>query len=187
MGHILLTVTFYPLKMAKIGFLNTFRPNRLTKYNLGAELTFLVAKIFYIPLPQYVSKSLGTLTQKVGNFPNPPLTAHCATLHYTTPSIMSMFPPVMCTVPCPERLREVLIRTWVANIRCEHSTFKVDCTQTTEQSYCENTTVRTYYKSASGTLQEHIARKHREYREMLPWTHPSVVNVSNCFYWNVRF
>ena len=73
----LLTVTFYPLKMAKMVFLDTFRPNRLTKHNLGAERTFLVAKIFYIPLPQYVSKSLGTLTQKVGNFPNPPLTAHC--------------------------------------------------------------------------------------------------------------
>ena len=68
----LLTVTFYPLKMAKMVFLDTFRPNRLTKHNLGAERTFLVAKIFYIPLPQYVSKSLGTLTQKVGNFPNPP-------------------------------------------------------------------------------------------------------------------
>ena len=72
------TVTFYPLKMAKMGFLDTFRSNRLTKHNLGAKRTFLVAKIFYIPLPQYVSKSLGTLTQKVGNFPNPPpLRAHC--------------------------------------------------------------------------------------------------------------
>ena len=77
MGHILLTVTFYPLKMAKMVFLDTFRPKRLTKHNLGVERTFLMAKIFYIPLPQYVSKSLGTLTQKVGNFPNPPLTAHC--------------------------------------------------------------------------------------------------------------
>ena len=63
--------------MAKMGFLDTFRSNRLTKHNLRAEQTFLVVKIFYIPLPQYVSKSLGTLTQKVGNFPNPPLTAHC--------------------------------------------------------------------------------------------------------------
>ena len=61
-----------------MGFLDTFRSNRLTKHNLGAKRTFLVVKIFYIPLPQYVSKSLGTLTQKVGNFPNPPLTAHCA-------------------------------------------------------------------------------------------------------------
>ena len=68
----LLTVTFYPLNMAIMLFLDSFRPNRLTKHSLGAELTFLVAKIFYILLPQYVSKSLGTLTQKVGNFPNPP-------------------------------------------------------------------------------------------------------------------
>ena len=44
----LLTVTFYPLKMAKIVFLNTFKPNRPTKHNLGDERTFLVAKIFYI-------------------------------------------------------------------------------------------------------------------------------------------
>ena len=58
--------------MAKMGFLDTFRSNRLTKHTLGAKRTFLVAKIFYIPLPQYISKSLGTLTQKVGNFPNPP-------------------------------------------------------------------------------------------------------------------
>ena len=74
----LLTVTFYPLKMAKMVFLDTFRPNRLTKHNLGAERTFLVAKIFYIPLPQHISKPLGTLTQKVWKIPNPPLTAHCA-------------------------------------------------------------------------------------------------------------
>ena len=36
------------------------------------------AKTFYIPLTQYVSKPLGTLTPKMWKIPNPPLTAHCA-------------------------------------------------------------------------------------------------------------
>ena len=50
-----------PLKMAKMLFLDTFRPNRLTKHNLGAKQTFLVAKIFYIPLPHYVTQKVSSI------------------------------------------------------------------------------------------------------------------------------
>ena len=59
--------------MAKMKFLDCFKYNQLTKHTLGASRNLVLQqKKFQIPLTQYVSKPMCTLTQKNQNSSNPP-------------------------------------------------------------------------------------------------------------------
>ena len=63
--------------MVNMAFWAIFGQSRPVLAPIGGSRIMFFAKTFYIPLTQYVSKPLGTLTKKMWKIPNPPLTAHC--------------------------------------------------------------------------------------------------------------